>query len=258
VSIDEHADLSSVPTAALELLRQQIKSQSLRVPLVRADLIAAGIKHHLDALETALSGHSAMACVAILDVALAERRRAIRPDPELVWTGPERSHATARDTAVVLRSLFESAQEQVILAGFTFERGASVLRPLHEAMTKRKLDVRFFIHVQQVERGDVDGESHCEAQVARFRQDTWPYGDPVPRIYYDRRATRVGPPWSSLHAKCVVVDGRDAFVGSANFSVRAQEQNIEAGVLLKDATFAHHLSRQWMGLIEAGLVIEAK
>lgn len=54
------------------------------------------------------------------------------------------------------------------------------------------------------------------------------------------------------------MDGRDAFVGSANFSVRAQEQNIEAGVLLKDATFAHHLSRQWMGLIEAGLVIEAK
>jgi hypothetical protein len=27
--------------------------------------------------------------------------------------------------------------------------------------------------------------------------------------------------------------------------------------LLEDSVFAHHLARQWMGLIEAGLAVEA-
>jgi phosphatidylserine/phosphatidylglycerophosphate/cardiolipin synthase-like enzyme len=52
----------------------------------------------------------------------------------------------------------------------------------------------------------------------------------------------------------VVVDGARAFVSSANFSLRAQEHNLEAGVLLEDPGFAHHLARQWLGLIDADLV----
>jgi phosphatidylserine/phosphatidylglycerophosphate/cardiolipin synthase-like enzyme len=60
-----------------------------------------------------------------------------------------------------------------------------------------------------------------------------------------------------MHAKCVVVDGTFALVTSANFTRRAQEQNLECGVLLEDAAFAHHLARQWLGLIDAGLAIES-
>lgn len=77
-----------------------------------------------------------------------------------------------------------------------------------------------------------------------------------PHIYYDRRALDPREPYSSLHAKCVVVDGERAFVSSANFTARAQEPNIECGVLLEDATFATHLARQWLGLIDAKLVVE--
>jgi phosphatidylserine/phosphatidylglycerophosphate/cardiolipin synthase-like enzyme len=54
----------------------------------------------------------------------------------------------------------------------------------------------------------------------------------------------------------VVVDGERAFLSSANFSVRAQEHNIEAGVLLEDPSFAGHMARQWNGLVSASLVIE--
>jgi phosphatidylserine/phosphatidylglycerophosphate/cardiolipin synthase-like enzyme len=254
---DPHADLSAVSTTTLERLRDALADAQIATPLTRAGLLAFGIKHQLDALEGALSGHSSLACLSVLEVALAERRRAARPVPELVWTGPERSHATARDTAIVLRSLFESAQHQVILAGFSFTKGNSVLEPLHRVMVERGLDVRFFVHVEQVQQGDVDAEAHVQAEIAAFRRDAWPFGAPSPRLYYDRRALTPGPPWSSLHAKCVVVDGEIAFVSSANFSVRAQEHNLEAGVLLHDAAFALHLARQWLGLIEAGLVLEA-
>jgi phosphatidylserine/phosphatidylglycerophosphate/cardiolipin synthase-like enzyme len=47
------------------------------------------------------------------------------------------------------------------------------------------------------------------------------------------------------------------FTWGANFTQRAQERNTECGVLIEDPTFAHHLSRQWLGLAGAGLMIEA-
>jgi len=80
-------------------------------------------------------------------------------------------------------------------------------------------------------------------------------GAPYPHLYCDRRALVPGPPWSYLHAKCVAVDGQRAFVSSANFTTRAQDRNIEAGVLLHDAAFAAQLERQWLSLIEDGLVL---
>ena len=50
------------------------------------------------------------------------------------------------------------------------------------------------------------------------------------------------------------LDGKRAFVSSANFTTRAQDRNIEAGVLLHDATFAGsagaavaELDRRWLG-----------
>lgn len=251
------ADLSGVPTSALERIREGLVRKDVTTPITRAALVAFGIKHQLDALEHTLGGHGALACIGIVDAVLAERSRAERPEPELVWTGPERSKSTARDTAVVLRSLFESAREQVLLAGFSFTRGSTVLEPLHRVMKARALDVRFFVHVAQVESARVDAAAHVRSELASFVKDAWPFGEPSPRLYYDRRALVPGPPWSSLHAKCVVVDGERAFVSSANFSLRAQEHNIEAGVLLSDPTFAHHLARQWLGLVEADLVVEA-
>jgi phosphatidylserine/phosphatidylglycerophosphate/cardiolipin synthase-like enzyme len=57
-----------------------------------------------------------------------------------------------------------------------------------------------------------------------------------------------------LHAKCVSVDGERAFVSSANFTMRAHERNIEVGVLLHDRAFAAQLERQWMSLVDDGLV----
>ncbi|UJR84190.1 DISARM system phospholipase D-like protein DrmC [Sandaracinus amylolyticus] len=254
----EHADLSEVATSTLERLREAITSRKLGTPITRSALLAHGIRHQLDALEGALSGHSALACLSVLDVALAERRRARRPDAELVWTGPERSNATARDTAVVLRALFESARRQVILAGFSFEKGATVLEPLHRVMRERAIDARLFVHVEQLQHAADDPEAHAAERIAAFLHAAWPFGAPHPRVYYDRRALTPGPPWSSLHAKCVVVDAERAFVTSANFSLRAQEHNIEAGVLLHDPAFARHLARQWLGLVEAGLVAEAQ
>ncbi len=53
----------------------------------------------------------------------------------------------------------------------------------------------------------------------------------------------------------MIVDGRRAFVSSANFSAAAQERNIEAGVVIDDDVFARGLGAQFESLVQAGLLV---
>jgi phosphatidylserine/phosphatidylglycerophosphate/cardiolipin synthase-like enzyme len=250
----DRASLKSVSTTVLAELREAIASGLLRTPVDRASLVGFGIRHQLDAIEHALAGHKTAACLAVLDVTLAEREDR-RPAPELVWTGPEAPAGAARDTAVVLRSLFEGARESVLLAGYSFDHAEDVLAPLFGAMRDHGVSALFFVDIPQIERHAEAGE-HLARFFARFVGENWPFGEPRPRLYYDKRALRPGPPWCSLHAKCVVVDGARAFVSSANFTQRGQERNIEVGVLIEDASLASFLAGQWLGLIDAGMVGE--
>lgn len=47
---------------------------------------------------------------------------------------------------------------------------------------------------------------------------------------------RFDPPGETMHAKCLIVDGRDVVVSSANWSYYSLAKNVEAGVALLDAT----------------------
>jgi len=60
-----------------------------------------------------------------------------------------------------------------------------------------------------------------------------------------------------LHAKCVVIDGRTAFVSSANFTEAAQERNIEVGVLVRSEIVAERLMNFFAALISTGAVKRA-
>jgi phosphatidylserine/phosphatidylglycerophosphate/cardiolipin synthase-like enzyme len=114
----------------------------------------------------------------------------------------------------------------------------------------------FFINVAQPSTPQHDEEVYGAAQLDAFLDQNWLFGPPYPVLHCDRRALRPGRghEFCSLHAKCVSIDGERAFVSSANFTTRAQERNIEVGVLLHDATFASQLERQWLSLIDDGLV----
>ena len=57
-----------------------------------------------------------------------------------------------------------------------------------------------------------------------------------------------------MHAKCLVVDRRTAFVTSANFTEAAQTRNIEAGMVVRSESFAARIANYFEGLYEAGLL----
>jgi hypothetical protein len=217
-------DLSRVSTSELERLQRAVAGQRLAFPLSRLGLQGEGLE--LPASEVlALNALGREGALAVLGAVLAERRMCPQP-PELVWTGPESRRSAARDTAVVLADLFRRAQATVLLAGFAFDHAAEVLRPLHESL-QRGVSCRLF----------------ASEEVARdFLREHWPFGPPFPELYGFVPEKGV---FASLHAKCVVVDGRWVFVTSANFTDRGQTRNVEVGVLLEDARLAAVLEAQF-------------
>jgi hypothetical protein len=242
--------ISRVPLPALEHLSRLISSGALRTPLTETALQAQGLGGHWSDLAW-LSGLDSAGLLAVFRAAMAERSARSSLRTELVWTGPETRVSAARDTAVVVRELFSKAERSVLVAGFAFSNGKDIFAPLHEAMRSRAVESCLFLHLD-----DRPGSSSDEAAslgVDQFFRENWPFGDPVPALYYDPRTVIPGSS-INLHAKCVVVDRRFTLIGSANFTHNAQARNIEVGVLLEDPVFARDLVRQWMGLVEAGLV----
>jgi phosphatidylserine/phosphatidylglycerophosphate/cardiolipin synthase-like enzyme len=106
-----------------------------------------------------------------------------------------------------------------------------------------------------------DAERTVAQQYDRFLVDflrrNWPFGAPVPNIYFDPRAFAASS-WSSMHAKCIIVDARWTLITSANFTDRGQSRNIEAGVLIEDATFALEFRTHWERLTQFGVMKRAE
>jgi hypothetical protein len=180
------------------------------------------------------------------------------PRPQLVWS--DLDPTGARDTAVVCKELFRGAERSVLLSTYNLGHWSStgvpgnpVLRPLAERMAEvPTLKVRLFLNIKGEERSVADS---LKSFADKFRRWTWPW-ERLPEVYYDPRA--LSGEASRLHAKCVVVDDKKALVTSANLTVAAQQNNIEAGVLLEDAIFAKQLREQFETLIQKGWVRRLK
>jgi len=174
---------------------------------------------------------------------------------DLVWTGPETLGATNRDTGVVVRDLFGSAETEVLVAGFAVYQGRAVFKRLAERMEERPgLRVRFFLDVQRAPGDTTLVDDLLRRFVQRFGAHEWP-GQKLPQLFYDPRSLDLDSvKRSSLHAKCIVVDRKTALVTSANFTEAAQMRNIEVGALIRCEQFAAQLVRHFETLADVGLL----
>jgi phosphatidylserine/phosphatidylglycerophosphate/cardiolipin synthase-like enzyme len=262
----------SVP--ALDALASAIESGRLRPPYAPGDVaryVAGAVGTAAAGAVTGLSesGMEPRHVVTALRMLAAERRETqrLRDRVELVWSGPETTGSTSRDTSVVVRSLFRDARTSVLLANYAFDRpktdeatahAKALFAPLAENMDRNpSLGVRFFVNIQRPHPSQPGSEKSDSALLHAFaeslRRDFWP-GGRLPEVFYDPRALL---PWgegprASMHAKCLVVDDEWLLVTSANFTQAAQTRNIEAGVVLKDRIAAGALRRQFESLATTG------
>jgi phosphatidylserine/phosphatidylglycerophosphate/cardiolipin synthase-like enzyme len=209
----------------------------------------------------AAAGTNREGLVAALGLLAAARAQQPSIDEviELVTTGPEAGTITNRDTQVVVQELFRNAERTVLVAGYELFQSAPLFRTLADRMVEEQPpSVRMFLNVKRP-LGDTSRESDLIAAFAhRFRMQHWPADRNLPEVYFDPRSLALDAKQRAvLHAKCVVVDGRTAFVSSANFTEAAQERNIEVGVLVRSPIVAERLVAFFSGLISTGVVKRA-
>jgi len=174
---------------------------------------------------------------------------------ELVSTGPEAPGVANRDTRIVVMELFSSAQRSVTVAGYAVYQGRRVFQALAERLDAApEIRARLFLDVRR-NPSDTSKDGDLLARFAhRFKSQEWP-GRRFPEVFYDPRALNVdNAKRASLHAKCLVVDGKCAFVSSANFTEAAQVRNLEIGLLVRSESIACRLSNHFDALVEAGLL----
>lgn len=164
--------LRGVATADLRGLERELRRGSLRFGITRAGLAALHMGELWEHVRP-FSPLGAEALLGIVSAVLAERDAPHGDRVHLVWTGPEGKSGWSEPTASALSSLFDSAQREVLVAGYSFDHGAEVLADLHAAMRERGVDVELFLHLEPAPK-DVDIPEHIRREVATFLMKNWP------------------------------------------------------------------------------------
>ncbi len=151
--------------------------------------------------------------------ALSIQHEELRPrllDAELVATLPDETPGMARPTESVLREMVGKANKEIILLGYEFT-DLELLRLLADA-AGRSISV-----VMICDRG--------RGSAIRVRE-SWPSSATSRlKLFHDRQRADAAL-YASMHAKCLLVDGNDLLVTSANFTFHGLHGNIEIGVRL--------------------------
>lgn len=253
--------LLALSVSDLAALRDALRSGRLAAPYLPAlvERIVPGdtardVSTALQRIDASGANHEGLVAAVDLLVEARAGQQSLDEIVELVTTAPE--NGPNRDTQVVVQELFRGATKSVLVAGYELYQAEPLFRTLADrTAAEAGLCVRMFLNIKRPV-GDTSADSQLIAGFAhRFRTKHWPGNRPLPEIYFDPRSISTDSKRKAvLHAKCIVVDGRLAFVSSANFTEAAQERNIEVGLLVRSRAIAERLLAFFDGLTEGGLV----
>lgn len=192
--------------------------------------------------------------VVLADVLAAAAENAVKgksdQDAELVWTGPDVGHPTARRTQPVLNELLEWASRKVTIVGYSLFLGGVLTADLMERLgelSTRGVTIEFIVDRRYSGWSGEGGEGHSVREIKKH----WPKGRRLPRVY--SWASEDGDS-AKLHAKVVIVDGRDLLVTSANLTGAGLADNLELGVRLRGPVAAD-CADHFEGLVRSGFFV---
>lgn len=261
--------LARIATERLEAAWRRLGALPAKTRVDAAQLDDAQLSEVLDPL----LGQPAWVIGSLLEAVLAERgsfspvlvearpveyrieRRYGSNSPELVWSGDTGRRSCARKTRYVIEDLFAGASSQVLIAGYSFDYATDLFEPLFdraealagEGLPLPKVRVILDGSREPLHAGEAPeqlarrvGEAFIRTCWRRdaLRPELWVY---QPSLDRNER----GHALVSMHAKCMVVDSSVALVGSANFSKRGRDRNLEAGALIRDHHFVQSLLAAW-------------
>ncbi len=208
------------------------------VQALRGQAGAAVLRAACDQLLARLPAEGSAFIAGLLDGAgvTVERTRE-RYHLDVVWTGPETRTGTGRLTAATIIDLIGQARQEILIVTYAANHEPSIEAALSQA-TERGVDITIL-----AERHDDN-----PAYTAR--------GIPFPelRALRLRWAASHRPAGAALHAKIIVVDDSTALVGSANFTSRAMDTNLECGILIRGGPQPHAIRDHITELLATGVL----
>lgn len=219
----------------------------------RADadgVIAAVPSSHFTAVATRLltawDAHPTVAGAelgaAMAAAAYAHELARTEPEFELVMSGPSSSAVHARRTDAVLLEVIASAQESLLLVTYSLHMYAELKQALRDAIARN-------VHITVLAEDPLDNDKFDKNPAVALA------GLAVTRLRWPRDQRPAG--LVSLHAKIAVADEHTVLLTSANLSLKAAGDNLEAGVLIHGGDWGRrsneHVERQRAGtvLVEA-------
>lgn len=168
-----------------------------------------------------------------------------RSDPAYavpVWTLPgnlaRAGHLTSHMTWLVA-----GARESVTCATYNFARSSALWQALAQVSERPEVSVRLYLDTAAADQPSPGwrGPTTSTADAARALR----------RVTVLRTRQRTGQLVRS-HAKFLAIDHRTLVVTSANFSLSAEQRNVELGVVIEDRALTESIERQ-LRLVEAEL-----
>ncbi|MEI6607253.1 MAG: DISARM system phospholipase D-like protein DrmC [Verrucomicrobiota bacterium] len=173
----------------------------------------------------------------------------------LALSGPDVPGTPVVSTPTVVRSLFEEAKHNVIVASYVFYQCRDLLAPLAAKLdADPNFKVRFIVDLSHQRQHATEPLPIVANRFkTNFLSDLWT-GNRQPEFWHDPRIFEEEDRKKAgvMHAKVVIIDTEAALVTSANFTEAAQNRNIEAGVIVRQTHQVGVLRSYFEGLIDTG------
>jgi phosphatidylserine/phosphatidylglycerophosphate/cardiolipin synthase-like enzyme len=176
-------------------------------------------------------------------------------DVDIVWTGPEVSGSQARRTEAVVREMVCGADKALLIVGYWLVTSTVQIKDLIDLLIDKArmgVLVRFVFDPGEKSSGPDNFEALEEkwpADLEGAPRQVYTWSDHMAEVEsktghkYDRK----------LHAKVIVVDGRDALVTSANLTHAGLLENLEMGLRVQ-GFMAGAVVRHYDLLISEGIL----
>ena len=164
--------------------------------------------------------------------------------------------AEVTSTETMFHRMVDLAQDELIIAGYAFYNGKALFSALAAKMQANpNFKVTFCVNIERKEHDTTTDDGIIIDYMKTFKRFNWSEGVRLPDIYYFPPALKTREQGKAvLHSKCVIIDGKEALVTSANFTGNAQRTNLEAGVLVKDRLMVKRLRTYFVSAIEGRLL----
>jgi len=176
-----------------------------------------------------------------------ERFRKSRTN-ELVWTGPKSYEVPLRRTEQAILQVLETASSRITLISYAVYRIPNVAAALVGAARR---GVKLTVILETPDKLGGKNEYSTLRQLG-------PEVEACSSVYFwplEKRPTGENAKPGSLHVKCVVADGKQLFLSSANLTQQAFTINMELGILVRGGSLPRQVERQFDGLIQRGELI---